>query len=244
MLVRTNVGSGKGAYWFLGIFAAAGLGMLTGSGVMTFRQVEFVNSAYQSPGEVVDLERHVSHDSDGTSTTYRPVVRFRTQEGVEITFTSSTGSNPPAYDRGESVEVLYNPRTPEKAEINGFMALWFGPLMLFIMGIIFSLFGGGIIFAMLRKKKQNEWLKSHGARVDAKITGINRDRSSGKNGRNPWVICAQWQDPKDGIVYTFESESIWFDPRDYVNQEFVPVWVHPQDPKKYLIDTGFLPQHV
>ena len=85
-----------------------------GSG-LTYQQRAFERQGIQTQGEVTSLAQ--SCDEDGC--TYSPVVRFKTQSGETVSFESSYSSSPPAYNVGESVEVIYSPENPEKAVIRG-----------------------------------------------------------------------------------------------------------------------------
>ena len=85
-----------------------------GSG-LTYQQRTFERQGIQTQGEVTSLAQ--SCDEDGC--TYSPVVRFKTQSGETVSFESSYSSSPPAYNVGESVEVIYSPENPEQAVIRG-----------------------------------------------------------------------------------------------------------------------------
>jgi hypothetical protein len=61
-----------------------------------------------------------------TSSTYFPEIRFTSEDGVTVEFRGSSGSNPPSYHRGQSIDVLYNPSSPHDARINGWFELWGG----------------------------------------------------------------------------------------------------------------------
>ena len=85
-----------------------------GSG-LTYQQRTFERQGAQAQGEVVGLAQ--SCDDDGC--TYSPVVRFKTQNGKTVSFESTYSSSLPAYEVGESVDVIYTPGNPEKAVIRG-----------------------------------------------------------------------------------------------------------------------------
>jgi hypothetical protein len=78
-----------------------------------------------------------------------PVVEFTSGDGRQRTFQSSTGSNPPSYEEGERVEVLYHGDSPEDARINGFASLWLLPLIFGGLGLVFA--GIGTAVAMVRR---------------------------------------------------------------------------------------------
>ena len=99
------------------VFLLVGIGMLAGSLSWYQNTQSFVAQAVKAEGTVVELLRSSSSDS----ITYRPVVHFSNQNGEQIEFTSSAGSNPPSYSKGEKVEVLYLPTEPQNSKINGFL---------------------------------------------------------------------------------------------------------------------------
>ena len=88
----------------VGALAFAGASYYVGIGVWELEQ-----TGLSAPGEVIDMD--MRSDSDGT--TYAPIVRYTTQDGTFITFTSSMSSNPPMYERGDQVDVLYDPENHE-----------------------------------------------------------------------------------------------------------------------------------
>src|SRR3989344_2997567 len=61
-------------------------------------------SAY---GEVTRLEI--------SDSTYKPVIRYTTNDGREIEFLAQFSSNPPAYKPGDMVEIIYDPENPYNA---------------------------------------------------------------------------------------------------------------------------------
>ncbi|WP_455753857.1 DUF3592 domain-containing protein [Streptomyces griseorubiginosus] len=81
-----------------------------------------------------------------------PVVEFTSADGTARTFRSSTGSNPPSYDKGDRVEVLYRADSPDDARINGFAYLWLLPLILGGIGLLFAGVGTTIAPAGRRRR--------------------------------------------------------------------------------------------
>ncbi|GGZ86903.1 DUF3592 domain-containing protein [Streptomyces bluensis] len=115
--------------------------------------VSFLVDAERARGTVVALEWR-NDDHNGASRKTRgnnrpaayPVVEFTSAEGTPRKFRDSTGSNPPSYEVGEEVEVLYRADSPEDARIKGFASLWLLPL---VFGGIGLLIGGiGTVVAL------------------------------------------------------------------------------------------------
>jgi hypothetical protein len=218
-------------------FAILGTGLLVGAGALRAHTSSFLAHASHAQGTVVALQPKRSDNS----TTYSPVVHFK--HGTEvIEFTSSTSSNPPGYHVGETVPVLYLDSDPYNAKLDFFFSLWGGAVILGGIGTVFLLIGGGMILVPLRRKRVDDYLAHQGVPIEADIqsVGINTDVSI--NGRNPFRIVAQWQDPATAKVHVFESHNIWFDPSSYIKQKAIRVFVDPANPKKYYVDVSFLPQ--
>ena len=107
-------------------FLVGGLVLFVFAGVLIAKTESFRHRAAEVTGVVVE-----NIDTPGTgrrrnTPTYRPRVKFTTSEGQAVDFVSGTGTNPPSYSEGEAVKVLYDPRDPEDAKIDGFWQLWMG----------------------------------------------------------------------------------------------------------------------
>ena len=109
------------------------------------------------------------------------------------------------------------------------------------IGLVFALVGGGIFFFCAMGLKKQAWLKQHGTPVEASIKEIFLDTTIAVNGQNPFRIMAQWQDPMSAKLYIFKSNSIWFDPSEFVRGNTVTVLIDGQNPKRYWMDTSCLP---
>lgn len=227
--------------WLIGVI---GLGMLLGAGFLFQHTREFVASAEEAQGEVIDLVRSRKRIGSGMdqSATYKPVVQFSTNDGREVEFTSTTGSNPPAFTRGERVEVLYQPGTPERAKIASFFQLWGMPLIVGGIGAVFALLGLGFVFFRWRRKRRGQYLRQHGMPVEAKLQSVQLDTSYKVGGRSPYRIHAQWQDLTSREIHVFSSDPIWFDPANFLEGEDVTVYIERGNPRRYHVDISFLPQ--
>ncbi|MCK4742642.1 MAG: DUF3592 domain-containing protein [Sulfuriflexus sp.] len=221
-------------------FAIIGFGMLVGSFFLYQKTMFFLESAITTEGVVTELVR--SRSSSDSSYTYAPVVKFKTSQDTTIEFTSTTSSNPPSYSRGEQIEVLYDPIQPHSAKINSFFSLWGGSVIVGGIGAVFFLIGFGIIFLGIRKARNKEYLLQRGVRINTQFQSVSRNTRMRVNGRNPYMITSQWQDPTTTKIHVFESENIWFDPEQHINSETIVVYIEAKNPSKYHMDISFLPQ--
>jgi hypothetical protein len=127
----------------LGLSFAGGGALLILIGVFWFWRIRrFLKRAVATEGTVLGHEmRASSSSSGGTSTSYHPVVQFVTADGQPVQYTERFGSSPPSHDVGETVPVKYDPSQPDKARIATGFRLWFGPVLVGGMGLVFLVVG-------------------------------------------------------------------------------------------------------
>ena len=230
------------------VFALIGAGMLIGALVAYSHARSFVAHAIHAEGTVVALEPRVDtrHDSNNNtytngSVTWAPRVRF-SHDGQAIEFIGSTSSNPPSYHVNETVPILFEESNPYGAKLDTFFSVWIAPLILGLIGAVFFLTGALMIGISRSQARTADRLRHEGVAVDADLQGVNMNTSVSVNGRNPFRITAQWQDPSTSRVYVFVSHNIWFDPSKYVTGKNIRVYIAPGNPKRYYVDLSFLPE--
>jgi len=190
--------------------------------------------------EIVWQESRSSNNNRGGS--FYPRVSFHTADGQEISFITSTGSNPPSYRVNEPVTILYDPQQPYHAYIRSFADLWLLPTILCPMGLIFCSFGVVAGIWKLVNASKNDWLKQNGRRIQAEFTGVQLNTSVQVNGSSPYRLKCQWLDPATNKMHVFHSANIWFDPTNYVSGKTLDVLLDPENPHRYLVETSFLPE--
>ncbi|MCC3774238.1 DUF3592 domain-containing protein [Streptomyces sp. UNOB3_S3] len=118
------------------------LGLVVGL-ILAGVSVSFSSDAQRARGTVVALERR-------EDAAY-PVVEFTPANGATRKFRDSAGSNPPSYEVGEQVGVLYRPGSPGDARIDGFPSLWGTPLIFGGVGLVFTV--AGIVMAWVSRRR-------------------------------------------------------------------------------------------
>ena len=94
-------------------------------------------------GTVIDLRSQVESDGDGgTTRTYRAVLAFRTLDGQDVQAVAGMGGSRIIARPGEQVPVIYDPRRPDRAEIDtpAGRATWF-PVFYALVGLTVLGFG-------------------------------------------------------------------------------------------------------
>ncbi|WP_215398526.1 DUF3592 domain-containing protein [Rheinheimera oceanensis] len=220
------------------LFTLVGFAMLAGAFFAYNSTSSFLKEAAVADGMVVEL---LASRSDN-SITYRPVVQFMSEQGQLIEFVSATGSNPASYSQGEQVEVLYLPTRPSDAKINGFFSLWGVAIILAAIGAVFFIIGVGIIAFLSLKGRQDEMLKSSGMAIKTQYQGVEQNTALSVNGRHPFRVLTQWQNPATSDIHIFKSNNLWFDPSAYIKQDTIRVFIAQDNPAKYYVDLSFLPK--
>ena len=196
--------------------------------------------ARAQPTEGVVIEMLESRDSDG-DIMYRPLVRFTTPDGREVTVTGNA-SRPAGFSTGETVTVLRDPHDPHDSRLGDFKSLWLGPIILSGIGALFAAIAGGIFFAGRLGNQKKQYLLAYGNAIQTDVQGVERNTSLEVNGRNPWRITSQWLDPAANKLRVFHSENLWYDPQKFLNVKEVTVLLDPKNPKRYYMDISFLPE--
>jgi hypothetical protein len=223
---------------FVAIFGAVGLLFAVIGFTFIYNNYIFVSTASNTKGTVVSIERHTG--SKG-SVSYYPVIKFYPDNGDEVIFTSEIGSNPAPYKINQTVDVKYEPSNPSNAKVDSFTELWVLPGIFSTIGTIFFIIAIATALGQVNANKQKEWLLKNGYPIDTKF--VNTFYGNFKvNGQSSIKIKSQWLNPKDNLLYEFNSEDIWFDPTEFIKDNSIKVYIDKDNPKKYYMDISFLPQ--
>jgi len=198
----------------------------------------FLDTAAKAEGTVVDLEYSGNSKKSGG---YRPVVVFFTPKGDRIRFASSLSSDPPMYERGETVTVVYQTDNPSDARISDFFSIWSIPLILGTVGGMFFLAGTALGHLPKLKERRDEYLRKHGTPFKTEFLRVTLHRSTWINGIRPCQVFTQWKHPLTAETRVFRSDYLLFDPTPYIKTKDIMVFVDKDDSEKYLVDLSFIP---
>jgi hypothetical protein len=132
------------------LFAGAAL-FLVGLG-FAIQNWSFLRHAEAADGTVTDVV--LVHDYQDRSDTYRPVFTFKTRDGATYRVQSEAGSAPSHFQVGQQVDVIFDPKTPDAAQINSIGQLWIFPLV--FIGIGATAFGCGLIAARILARRTRQ----------------------------------------------------------------------------------------
>ena len=135
----------------VGIFFIPLGGLLALIGVFLFIRTRiFIGKAQKAKGIVIQMV-YSAPTSSNSSGTYAPVYQFRTLDGQNIVVQDSLFRNPPQFQVGQEIDVLYESGNPQKARINKWMNLYFAPVLLGGLGLIFGVVGIALVFPQVLK---------------------------------------------------------------------------------------------
>ncbi len=218
-------------------FGVIGIPCCIFAGFLAKDSTNLVQHGIRSQGTVIEMVRVIGRKGS----TYKPVVRFTTPEGENVTVQSFSSSNPPRYEPGDGVTIIYPPGHPEKANIDSFLDLWMPTILVSLIGVGFFIIAIVTTIRFIKKRQLQDWLKQHGRRIITEYTGVDINRRIRVNGHNPFQIRSRWKDPATNTEYTFESEDFWDNPTDALqNTKTIEVLIDPVDPTRYSMDTSFL----
>lgn len=116
-------------------------GLLFAIGAFLFIRTRiFLGKAQETQGTVIEMVWSSSSDGGGG---YSPVYQFRAINGQMIKVKDNLSTNPPMFQVGQTIDVLYDPENPQDARIKKFWSLYFTSILLCGMGFIFG--GVGIV---------------------------------------------------------------------------------------------------
>lgn len=127
-----------------GIFFGVGIIMLAITGIILYSGYTFKQRAQPVQGKVINYNSYQSSNENGGYTTmYTPVYQYEFG-GQTYTQVSSISSSSQEYSPGEAVKILVDPQNPKEIVVDSFAEQGVLPLILGILGLIFSGVGSAL----------------------------------------------------------------------------------------------------
>jgi len=143
----------------LWIFTGVAVLMLLITGIASYNNILKINRETSAPGIVVEvvMERQYINEQDRIVREYYfPVVEFIAQDGRRRSVKMSEGSDPPSFEVGDEVTVLYEPEHPLDARIQSVESsalMWVLPGITGILGVCFSAAVLFVLRVLIREEK-------------------------------------------------------------------------------------------
>lgn len=220
----------------LAAFFCIGLGVYFAQDQITLSQV-----GIETTGRVIEIIHSRGRNS---STQYRPRIAFETESNETITFTAAFSTNFHIYAVNDEVPVLYNPRQPSQASINTVFQRWGSVMLPGIIAIVFLLIVYIPIVNRRRREKRLLRLKASGHQFEAKVVDIINAKNYSVTTHHTKVIICEGAHPVTGINAQYESEILFFDPKEYDCPDTLTVYLDRQDNQVYVVDCTELKSRV
>lgn len=111
----------------------------------------FIQNSSRAEGHIIALTPTVDNENQ---TNYAPIFRFIADNGQTYTITASVSSNPPGFDVGDVIKILYPKNSPEKASIDSFGQLWFIPMVITGIGLTHGLIAAAFLGLVRRHDRR------------------------------------------------------------------------------------------
>ena len=121
----------------LSVFLAVTVLMLAISALSAINTGRALSKEKNAPGHIVDL---VARRDQTGKEFYYPVVEFYLPDESLKIIELAEGSWPPAYEKGQSVTILYDPEQPLNARIksaSSAVLMWTVPIIMGVLGVAF-----------------------------------------------------------------------------------------------------------
>ncbi len=220
-------------------FGLIGLGLMLFSTGWGIKQYFYLSRSLRTQGKVVTNTR-----SDPTEPEAGDVeIEFRTKDGQTVRFRPSLGrTRSIKLDVGKSVEVLYDRRHPNDAQLAALVQSWTDALGAGAGGLVFLLAG---IFAFIMVNKIDRELdavremhgpferallfeQKEGVRVQGTVSEI-------KSQKGAYVVICRAKMAGRKAARLFESDPLQFNPGDSILGKLVDIYVHPTDSGRYYV---------
>lgn len=144
----------------------------------------------------------------------------------------------------EKISVRYSRVIPSEVKSNSFFEIWLPTLLTILWFVFVSLLLYVINICRCWKSKRNKKLRQAGNHIYTTFKEVEAVFKVKKEGKSPYRIISTWHDRATEKVYYFKSDYIWGNPIDYILDKTITVIIDSKSKKKYVMDLGFLPEHI
>ena len=182
-------------------------------------------NAVDTKGTITEIRSYGSSD-DRSHDVYVSYVVDGEEYVSELNFYSST------YYEGKEIKIYYDKNNP---------------LIFPGLGLIFLIIGGSGIIININKKKTEKRLKETGQLIYADYSETTLNGAYQVNGRSPYNVICEWNDPVSNQKYIFRSKNLWLNPDKIIQEKNIrqfPVYIDRNNMKKYVVDTDILTNNI
>lgn len=206
-------------------------------GLIVCKNVYNYDDKVETVGIITEISSYLDYDNERNYTVY---VSY-TVEGEK--YESILNGYSASFYEGKEIKIYYDKDDPSKIGMKSMDLL----ILIFPgIGLIFFIIGGTGIFVKINNKKLEKNLKENGELIYANYVETILNTSYQVNGKSPYNIICEWNNPVDNKKYIFKSKNIWLNPENIIEEKNInqfPVYIN-KDKKKYIIDIEVLTKNI
>ena len=145
--------------------------------------------------------------------------------------------------KGKEIKIYYDKDNPNEIGMKSLDLLF---LMFPGIGLVCLIIGGTGLLVKHNKKKLEKRLRENGELIYANYNETILNTSYQINGKCPYNIICEWDNPLDSKKYIFKSKNIWINPEKIIKEKNIkqfPVYID-NNKKKYTIDVDILTENI
>lgn len=211
------------------IFTIVGAIVIAVGVVSNISSKEFMENAVSANAIIEEIEV----DEHGDETDHYVFVTYE-YDGNEYNRVQLNYYSSDMYE-GQEIEIYFNPDDPR--DVRTSEGELFFAIFPIAFGCLFIAIGLPMIIYKIHKKNKKTRLIESGQRIIAEIESIDMDYNITINGRHPYRVFCNYNNPYDGYIYKFKSDILSFNPNDFYNiGNPVDVYVEQGNFKNYYVD--------
>lgn len=149
-----------------------------------------------------------------------------------------------SFKEGKEIDIYYDKDNPNEIGSKSINLVF---LVFPAIGIIFIIISGIGIYFKIKNKNLEKKLKENGTVIYANYIETIVNTGYSVNGRNPYNIICEWNNPEDNKKYILKSKNIWVNPEFLITQKNIktlPVYINMKNKNQYVIDINSLTENV
>ena len=149
-----------------------------------------------------------------------------------------------SFYEGKEIDIYYDKDNPNNIGVKSLDKLF---LIFPGIGMIFVIMGVSGIVIKIKNDIKEKSLKENGELIYAEYVETVLNTLYEVNGRHPYNIICEWNNPLDGKKYVFKSRNIWKDPESIIEERNIKqfqVYINRENMKKYAIDIDVLTENI
>ena len=219
-------------------FVVFGLIFLGVGGIFVIPNLLNNDNKVETTGIISEMTSYRDHDGD---THYNVFVTYEV-DGKELE--SELNGYMTGFYEGKEIEIYYDKNNPRKIGTKGLDTV----MLIFPgIGLIFIIIGVAGLTSCIKKDQIKKRLRDTGEIIYATYIESNYNRNYSVNGRHPYYITCEWENPMDNKKYLFKSENIWTNPERIIRDRSIttfPVYINMSNMKEYLVDVSIITNEI